>query len=128
MPPLLRHHRLVLLLVGMVALTRSTHGFVLVPSSSRSSFSDGRLAPSQASSTPSEGQASAPAPLTAEEGAKRRAALKGALLQSLVRSSAGAANELQGEDPVIACPVTLQPLTPEVRLAGPFGEVRALPF
>lgn len=127
MPSLLPHHRLVLLLVGMcVALTSA---FVVVPSTSPS-LSHGRLAPSQASSssTPSEAppqQASAPAPLTAEEGASRRAALKEALLQSLVRSSAGAANDLQEVDPVIACPVTLQPLRPEVRLAGPFGEVRS---
>jgi hypothetical protein len=96
-------------------------------------------APLQASSSPTStheepqqpqvAAAPAPAPLTAEEAAQRRAALKEALLQSLVDASASpsaSTRNQQGEDPVLACPVSLQPLRPEVRLAGHFGEIRTL--
>lgn len=127
-----------LTLFGLAAAAALHVDAFVIPSSSSSTL---RLpAPLAASSTstspepPAAAAAPAPARLSPEEAAKRRAALKEALLQSLVASSSSASGKTsssspqqqQGVDPVLACPVTLQPLKPEVRLAGPFGEVRSL--
>lgn len=129
------HHSPALLpaaLLALAALNRC-EAFVSIPAQTSRAAAVARLPLLASFSTTREAPPSQPqpqpqqaAPLTPEEAAQRRAELKEALLQSLVQSSAGANNHNNEEDPVLACPVTLQPLKPEVRLAGPFGEVRSL--
>lgn len=114
-----------LVLLGLAAAAcSSVDSFVVRPPASASATTPRRLlAPAVASTAEPPAAAPTPAPLSPDEAAQRRAALKQALLQSLVAASG---QGKRGVDPVLACPVTLQPLKPEVRLAGPFGEVRSL--
>lgn len=114
---------LVLLGLAAAAWSTSVEGFVVRPApSTASTATPQRLLASTVSPT-STPEPPTPSPLPPEEAARRRAALKEALLQSLLAASG---QGKRGVDPVLACPVTLQPLKPEVRLAGPFGEVRSL--